>query len=103
MILQNYKLVKGSPLADFTRPFLWYFPLETDKAILSSDIKILRSHAFYLFKNFGPLRVAIQEKAMYACGHNHWLPIFRGDDPIYETEVEGWLKDNLYPVCNVLG
>jgi len=103
MILQNYKLVKGAQLEDFTRPFIWYFPLETDKAILSSDIKILRSHAFYLFKNLGPLRVAIQEKAMYACGHNHWLPIFRGDDPNYKMEVQNWLQDNWYPVCNVLG
>jgi hypothetical protein len=38
MILQNYKLVKGAQLEDFTRPFIWYFPLETDKAILSSVI-----------------------------------------------------------------
>lgn len=103
MILNNYKVVKGSQLEDFTRPFLWTFPLESDKAILESDNQILRSHALYLFKNLGPLRVAIQEKAMYAVGYNHWLPVFGGLDPVYKTDVSDWLKNNWYPVCNVLG
>lgn len=103
MILNNYKLVKASQLEDFTRPFLWSFPLETDKAITSGDVNILRSHALYIYKNFGPLRVAIQEKAMYAVGHNHWLPIYFGADQDFKAEVVPWLKDNWYPVCNVLG
>src|SRR5260221_8618709 len=103
MILNNYKLVKASQLEDFTRPFLWTFALETDKAILGSDVYIRRAHAFYIFKNLGPLRVAIQEKAMYATGHNHWLPVYAGGDPAYKTDVADWLKNNWYPVCNVLG
>ena len=99
----NYKLVKGSQIEDFTRPYVWQFPLETDKAIVTYDIDILRSHSFYLFKNLGPLRVAIQEKALYTVGSNHWLPIFRGTDQNYKTEVQDWLIENWYPVCNVLG
>jgi hypothetical protein len=102
-MIGNYKLVKASQLEDFSKPYVWQFPLETDKSIVTSDIDILRSHSFYLFKNLGPLRVAIQEKAMYAVGHNHWLPIFRGTDLNYKGQVQEWLIENWYPICNVLG
>jgi hypothetical protein len=102
-MIGTYKLVKGSQLEDFTRPYVWKFPLQSDKSIGTSDIGILRSHSLFLFKNLGPLRVAIQEKGMYAVGHNHWLPMFRGTDDDYKTEVQNWLVDNWYPICNVLG
>jgi len=102
-MLVNYKLIRAAQPEDFTRPYVRRFPLKTDLAVPLTDIGILRSHVLYLYKNLGPLRVAITEKAMYATGPNHWLPVFMGSDPNYKTEVEEWLIFNWYPVCNVLG
>jgi hypothetical protein len=102
-MLVNYKLIRASHPEDFTRPYIRQFPLKTDKAVPFGDIGVLRSHVFYLFKNLGPLRVAIQEKAMYATGPNHWLPVWMGQDEAYKAEVEQWLIYNWYPICNVLG
>jgi hypothetical protein len=75
----------------------------SDLAVPLGDIGVLRSHVLHLFKNLGPLRVAIQEKSMYTVGTNHWLPVFMGSDQNYKAEVEEWLTYNWYPVCNVLG
>src|ERR1700751_1965475 len=102
-MLINYKLIRAAHPEDFTRPYVRRFPLKTDLAVPLTDIGVLRSHVFYLFKNLGPLRCAIQEKAMYATGSNHWLPVFMGDDDDYRAEVEEWLIFNWYPICNVLG
>jgi len=102
-MLINYKLIRASHPEDFTRPYVRRFPLRTDRAVPLVDIDVLRSHVFYLFKNLGPLRVAIQEKAMYAVGPNHWLPVFMGQDDAYRQEVEEWLIWNWYPISNVLG
>ena len=102
-MLYNYKLVRAAQPEDFTRPYVRRFPLKTDTAVPITDIGILRSHVFHLFKNLGPLRVAIQEKAMYASGSNHWLPIFMGTDQDYKEQAENWLQYQWYPICNVLG
>lgn len=103
IMIVNWKLIRASAPEDFTRPYVGRFPLKTDKAVPMGDIGTLRSHVFYLFQNLGPLRVAIQEKAMYAVGSNHWLPIFVGNDEAYKSEVEQWLILQWYPICNVLG
>lgn len=98
----DFKLVKGSAIEDFKRPYWWPFPAETDKSIDISDIKVLRSHALRLFKNLGPLRVAILDKAMYAVGR-HWRPKYLGEDKAFGDAAVPWLIENWYPICNVLG
>lgn len=98
----DYKLVKATQVEDFHRPYWQQFPPEPDRAITLPDTKILRSHALRLFKNLGPVRVAILDKAMYSVGR-HWQPKYLGEDTAYGAVAVPWLLENWYPICNVLG
>src|SRR5258707_10171089 len=101
-MLLNYRLVKAGQIEDFARPFWWLFPADSDKAIVSADRKILCSHSRRIYENLGPLKVAIEEKAMYAVGR-HWQPVYKGDDANFGKQASDWLKDLWYPICNVSG
>jgi len=103
MIPQAYRLIDASQWEDFTKPFWWnIFFGPSDKHIQASDVATLCSHSRRLYANLGPLRVAIQDKAMYAVGR-HWLPVFKGSDQDFKSAAQDWLVHNFYPVCNVLG
>jgi hypothetical protein len=98
-----YKLIDASQIENFHRPYWWtIFGGDTDKSVLPYDIKILRSHARRLYGNVGPLRVAIQEKAMYCVGR-HWDASYEGADVAFGAQAEAWLADNWYPMCDVAG
>jgi hypothetical protein len=102
-MIPQYKLVDAAQLEDFTQPFWWNtFHGPSDRSIQASDVETLCSHSRRLYANLGPLRTAIQDKAMYAVGR-HWLPVFKGSDQAFKLAAQDWLVHNFYPVCNVLG
>lgn len=102
MDFSQYKLVSASQVEDFRRPWWQQFRGGTDDNVRPDDVETLCSHSRRLYANLGPLRVAIQDKAMYCVGRA-WLPVFKGVDPDFKTAAQSWLIDNWYPVSNVLG
>lgn len=72
------------------------------KVVTKYDRQTLCSASRTLYLN-SPLMVgALNQIAIYAVG-NAWLPIYKGRDKEFGLVAKEWLKDEWYPICNVVG
>lgn len=55
-----------------------------------------------LYCNLGPVKGAVDAKAMYAVGRS-WLPRFEGEDKAWGEQARAWLLDQFYPIADVYG
>ena len=67
----------------------------TDRAIMVSDSR-------KLYANLGPVRGAVDGKAMYAVGRS-WLPKFDGEDIEFGKRARDWLLNEWYPLADISG
>jgi len=55
-----------------------------------------------LYANLGPVKGAVDAKAMYAVGRS-WLPQFTGEDKTWGERATAWLVDEWYPLAEISG
>jgi len=68
----------------------------------STDRDQLVSDSRKLYANLGPVKGAVDAKAMYAVGRS-WLPKFEGKDEEWGEAARRWLIDQWYPVAEIAG
>jgi hypothetical protein len=67
----------------------------TDRAVMVSDSR-------KLYANLGPVRGAVDGKALYAIGRS-WLPRFEGEDKAWGDAARDWLINEWYPLADISG
>jgi hypothetical protein len=72
------------------------------KIVTKYDRQTLQSASRTLYLN-SPLMVgASNQIGIYAVG-NAWLPTYKGKDKEFGDAAKEWLKDEWYPICNIIG
>jgi len=95
---------KAARAAQFTQHRPWE-PIERkDIADLvpSYDRQTLLSHARRIYLNLGPIKKAINERAMYSVGRG-FVPKFGGENQEWGQVAADWLVNKFYPIGDVRG
>lgn len=87
--------------ADHYRPRP-YIGQGTKRGLSPFDRWELMNYSRQLFSQLGNLGSAIVQKNQWATG-DAWNPIFTGREQAWGNEVEKWLIESFYPVCDVRG
>jgi hypothetical protein len=67
-----------------------------------TDRAVMVSASRKLYANLGPVKGAVDGKALYAIGRS-WLPRFVGKDKAWGDEARAWLLDEFYPIADIGG
>jgi hypothetical protein len=98
----QYQFAKSAQRYDGTRPFEPIQLKSIDKLIPSWDRQTLYSYARRIYQNFGPVKGAIDQRAMYAVGRA-WQPKHRGADSEWANQAKAFLTDIFYRIGDVRG
>lgn len=67
-----------------------------------SDWRRLLSDSRALYLNFGPVKGAVVDKAIYSVGRA-WQPVFAGKDKAWGEEATEWLRHQWYGTADIAG
>jgi hypothetical protein len=72
------------------------------KLVSQQEWKTVSHISTIIYANYGVLRGAIAQKAMYSVGES-WHPVFLGEDRKWGEVVTKWLLEQWYPYHDVIG
>lgn len=75
---------------------------DIDKLIPKNDQRTLVYVSRRLYQNMGPVRAAIDQRAMYSVGRA-WRPKFVGQATEWGKRAKEWLEEKWFPTCDVRG
>lgn len=73
-----------------------------NEEVSMGDLLQLRSDSRKLYANLGPVKGAVNSKAMHAIGRS-WLPKFEGEDEEWGAAATEWLLEKFYPIADIHG
>lgn len=87
-----------------SRPFEQNSVRPINEEVNPSDRALLASDSKKLYANLGPVKGAVDGKAMYAVGRS-WLPKFEGNGKNAEwgKAARDWLLEQWYPIADISG
>lgn len=86
----------------YSRPYEIPSVRSIDDEVSPWDRAALVSDSRKLYCNLGPVKGAVDAKAMYAIGRS-WLPKFEGSDSEWGKRARDWLVEQWYPLADIGG
>jgi capsid protein len=96
------KFAKSADRSTRDRPWQPVELRDIGKLVPAYDRYTLASASRAMYLNNGPIRGAIDQKAMYSVGRS-WAPEFQGNDKEFGAEAQSWLYDQWYGIGDVRG
>lgn len=101
--ISSRKFLSAANNGDGNRPSIPVRALDPLRKLLTyQDWKTISFLSSKLFGNFGIVKGAICQKAMYAVG-NSWQPVFEGEASEWGEVAKKWLVEQWYPTCDTRG
>jgi len=86
----------------YARPFEQPALSKIADEVNPTDRAVMVSASRKLYANLGPVKGAVDGKALYAIGRS-WLPRFYGADKAWGDDARAWLLDEFYPLADISG
>lgn len=91
-----------TPEARYQRPYERPALSKVTEEVNPTDRALMVSASRKLYANLGPVRGAVDGKALYSIGRS-WLPKFTGKDKAFGDQARAWLLQEFYPLADIGG